>query len=70
MQQKVEELEYQIQHRDTQIEQFLVKEEELMKRFEADIEQMREAHSDKDNQIIKAERMLKEKTYELSQLQQ
>lgn len=70
MQQKVEELELQILHRDTQIEQFLVKEEELMKRFEADIEQMREAQSDKDNQIIKAERMLKEKTYELSQLQQ
>jgi hypothetical protein len=48
------------------IEELKLKDEEWQKRFDQESEKQREAGFEKDNQITKMERLLKEKAYELT----
>lgn len=65
----MDDLEQQIKERDALIESLKQKEVELTQKFEVDSEKLREIYSDKDGLIQKLERSLKEKTYELEQLE-
>lgn len=65
----MDDLEQHIKERDALIESLKQKEVELTQKFEVDSEKLKEIYSDKDGLIQKLERSLKEKIYELEQLE-